>query len=118
MQINETWSITAERIRDFFLSQDDILQKEVDDPRLRSARQDVDIVVEHDEKAYDNIRNTVAYKPEESWNYEFGTHLNLFDNRLHLDLCALTSRLAAQAVFRCSDQSSTPTMTLLALMTA
>ena len=28
MQINETWSITAERIRDFFLSQDDILQKE------------------------------------------------------------------------------------------
>ena len=64
----------------------DILQKEVDDPRLRSARQDVDIVVEHDEKAYDNIRNTIAYKPEESWNYEFGTHLNLFDNRLHLDL--------------------------------
>ena len=63
----------------------DILQKEVNDPRLKSARQDTEIVVEHDEKAYDNIRNTIAYKPEESWNYEFGSHLNLFDNRLHLD---------------------------------
>ncbi|MBL1488786.1 TonB-dependent receptor, partial [Klebsiella pneumoniae] len=25
-------------------------------------------------------------KPETSWNYEVGTHLNLFDDKLHADL--------------------------------
>ena len=74
----------------------DILQKEVNDPRLKSARQDTEIIVEHDEKAYDNIRNTIAYKPEESWNYEFGTHLNLFNNRLHLDLSGFYMQIRNQ----------------------
>ena len=61
----------------------DILQSE-----LRGAAQSArgDMEISHDAKAYDNIRNTIQYKPEESWNYEFGTHLNLFNNSLQLDL--------------------------------
>ena len=40
----------------------------------------------HTPQDYDNIEETIAYKPEESWNFELGTHLNLFDSRLHFDL--------------------------------
>lgn len=61
----------------------DILQAELSE-QARTARGEVDI--QHDDARYDDIRNTIQYKPEESWNVEFGTHLNLFDSRLHLDL--------------------------------
>ena len=61
----------------------DILQAELQD-KAQSARGDM--VIEHDATAYNNIRNTIAYKPEESWNYEFGAHLNLFDHTLHADI--------------------------------
>ena len=61
----------------------DILQTELQD-KAQSARGDM--TLSHDAQAYNNIRETIAYKPEESWNYEFGTHLNLFDSKLHLDL--------------------------------
>lgn len=74
----------------------DILQTEVNDPRLRSTREDLHLEIQHDEQAYDNIRNTIAYKPEESWNYEFGTHLNLFDNRLQFDLAGFYMRIRNQ----------------------
>ena len=60
----------------------DILQAELQGP-AQTARGE--LVLEHDDAAYKDIRNTIAYKPEESWNYEFGTHLNLLDG-LHLDL--------------------------------
>jgi len=60
----------------------DILQSELQNS-AQSARGE--LVLQHDDAAYENIRNTIAYKPEESWNYEFGTHLNLLDG-LHLDL--------------------------------
>ena len=35
-----------------------------------------------------DIDGTVRYKPETAWNYEIGTHLNLFDRRLKADLAA------------------------------
>ena len=60
----------------------DILQSELQGS-AQSARGE--LALQHDEAAYENIRNTISYKPEESWNYEFGTHLNLLDG-LHLDL--------------------------------
>ncbi len=62
----------------------DIMQTELN--KNSSQRKDYDIP--HTAQDYDNIRNTIAYKPEESWNYEAGTHLNLFGNRIHLDLSA------------------------------
>ena len=64
----------------------DILQTE-----LNAHRQDAmrgDYTVEHDEDAYDRIRQTIVFKPEVSWNYEMGSHLNLFSNSMHLDLSA------------------------------
>lgn len=61
----------------------DILQAEVSGV-ARTARANVDI--QHDDAFYEKVANTIAYKPETSWNYEVGTHLNLLDNQLHLDL--------------------------------
>ena len=40
----------------------------------------------HTAADYAAIEETISYKPEESWSYEVGTHLNLFDNLLHFDL--------------------------------
>lgn len=60
----------------------DILQ-----PELRQYAQSArtDLLVPHDEADYDQIRDAISYKPETSWNYEAGTHLNLIDHRLQLD---------------------------------
>ena len=35
-----------------------------------------------------DVPKETFYKPETSWNYEIGTHLNLFDGRLKADLAA------------------------------
>jgi len=61
----------------------DILQTELQD-KAQTARGDMEIA--HDDQAYENIRQTISYKPEESWNYELGTHLNLLGGKLHADL--------------------------------
>ena len=61
----------------------DILQTELQGTS-QTARGDM--TIGHDATTYDNIRNTISYKPEESWNYEFGSHLNLFNDRVQFDL--------------------------------
>ncbi|WP_455074555.1 TonB-dependent receptor [Prevotella fusca] len=63
----------------------DVLQAETSQA-ANKARGDVDIA--HDEAYYERIAKTIEYKPETSWNYEAGAHLNLFNNQLHLDLAA------------------------------
>lgn len=63
----------------------DILQTELQS-KAQSARGDV--VVEHDAEAYARMAETISYKPETSWNYEVGTHLNLLAGMLHLDVSA------------------------------
>lgn len=35
-----------------------------------------------------NIKESTIYKPEYSWNYEIGSHLTLFNNKLQADLAA------------------------------
>ena len=62
----------------------DILQTELNANRQQAMRGDYD--VPHTDEDYDNVNHTISYKPETSWNYELGTHLNLFNNSLHLDL--------------------------------
>ena len=62
----------------------DILQSDLNKHRNDAMRGDYD--VQHALADYENIENTILYKPEESWNYEVGTHLNLFDSRVHFDL--------------------------------
>ncbi|MBR1463744.1 MAG: TonB-dependent receptor [Prevotella sp.] len=71
----------------------DILQTELQGTS-QTARGDMSI--EHDALSYDNIRNTIAYKPEESWNYEFGSHLNLFNNSIQLDLAGFYMQVENQ----------------------
>ena len=62
----------------------DILQTDLNAHQQDAMRGDYD--VEHTTQDYDNIEETIAYKPEESWNYEVGTHLNLFSGMVHFDL--------------------------------
>ena len=35
-----------------------------------------------------NVAESTTYKPEYSWNYEIGTHLNIFNGKLQADLAA------------------------------
>ena len=61
----------------------DILQTELDSHQSDAMRGDYD--VEHTTANYDAIEETISYKPEESWNFEVGTHLNLLEGHVHLD---------------------------------
>jgi len=71
----------------------DILQTELQS-KAQTARGDMNI--EHDFKDYANIRETISYKPEESWNYEFGTHMNLFNGSLHFDFAGYYMQIRNQ----------------------
>ena len=62
----------------------DVLQTELNAHQQDAMRGDYDVA--HTAADYDAIEETISYKPEESWNYEIGTHLKLFDNLLHFDL--------------------------------
>ena len=55
-----------------------------------------DMTIEHDADDYDNVNNTIAYEPEESWNYEVGAHLNLFDGKVQLDFATFYMRIQNQ----------------------
>lgn len=64
----------------------DVLQTELMANRDQAMRGDYE--VQHTDEDYANVNNTISYKPEESWNYEVGTHLNLFGGRVHTDIAA------------------------------
>ena len=51
-----------------------------------SSLQNETKTLEHTADDYAAIEETIAYKPEESWNYEVGAHLNLFDSQVHFDV--------------------------------
>ena len=62
----------------------DILQTELNANRDLAMRGDYD--VPHDEESYRAITKTIEYKPETSWNYELGTHLNLLGGKIMADI--------------------------------
>ena len=62
----------------------DILRTDLNAHQQQAMRGDYDVA--HTPQDYDAIEETIGYKPEESWNYEAGAHLNLFGGRLHADL--------------------------------
>lgn len=62
----------------------DILQTDLNENQQKAMRGDYD--VPHTPEDYAAIEQTISYKPEESWNYEVGTHLNLFDGKIHADI--------------------------------
>ena len=72
----------------------DILQTDLNAHQQDAMRGDYD--VEHTAADYDAIEETIAYKPEESWNYEIGTHLNLFDSQVHFDLALYYMKIRNQ----------------------
>ena len=72
----------------------DVLQTELNANRSQAMRGDYHIT--HTEEDYQRIDKTIAYKPETSWNYEAGAHLNLFDHMLHFDLSAFYMKVTNQ----------------------
>ena len=74
----------------------DIQQSALGDPDAQQQAQRGDVVIEHDEQAYADIENAISYKPEESWNYELGAHLNLFGGKVQADLSAYYMQLRNQ----------------------
>ncbi len=82
----------------------DILQTDLMANQQNAMRGDYD--VPHSEQDYDNIDETISYKPEESWNYEVGTHLNLFDGRLHADVALFYMQIRNQQLSIMMPQSN------------
>ena len=78
----------------------DILQTELNVHQQDAMRGDYD--VEHTTQDYDNIEETIAYKPEESWNFELGTHLNLFGGSVHADIAAYYMKVRNQQLSQMS----------------
>ncbi len=72
----------------------DILQSELRTGSTTALRNGTGI--EHSEEDYNHINKTISYKPELSWNYEIGTHLNLFDNKVQTDIAAYYIKIRNQ----------------------
>lgn len=72
----------------------DILQSELTDNYSKAMRGSYD--VPHTDADYNRVNKTISYKPEESWNYEVGTHLNLFNNMIHADFSAFYMQIRNQ----------------------
>ena len=73
----------------------DLLQYELQ-RNTASARSGTDVTVEHSAEDYQNINESIRFKPEESWNYEIGAHLNLFGGKLQSDFSAYLMRIRNQ----------------------
>lgn len=54
--------------------------------QAQQTHQNVEQTVEQSEEKYATILDGIKFKPEESWNYEVGTHLNLLGNKVHADI--------------------------------
>ena len=72
----------------------DILQTELMANRMKAMKGSYDIP--HSADDYSKVNNTISYKPEESWNYEVGAHLNLFNEAAHLDFSAYYMQIKNQ----------------------
>lgn len=72
----------------------DILQTELNANRQQALRGDYE--VPHTAEDYKKVNQTISYKPEVSWNYEVGSHLNLFYHAIHLDFSAFYMKVKNQ----------------------
>ena len=55
-----------------------------------------DVSISYTDDDYDAVDETISYKPEESWNYEAGAHLNLLDGKLHADVAVYYMKIRNQ----------------------
>lgn len=72
----------------------DILQTELNANSSQAMKGSYE--VQHTTEDYERVAKTISYKPEESWNYELGAHLNLFGGMIHADLSAYYMQLRNQ----------------------
>ncbi len=52
--------------------------------------------VPHTDEDYKKIAKTISYRPETSWNYEVGTHENLFNHSVQFDFSAFFMQIRHQ----------------------
>ena len=52
--------------------------------------------VQHSEEDIDKLKDQIGYDPESTWNYELGTHLNLFDNKIKADVALFYTQIRNQ----------------------
>ena len=62
----------------------------------QTMHQDVEKLITQDEDKYATLLDGIKFKPEESWNYELGTRLNLFHNLIHADLALFYMQIRNQ----------------------
>ena len=74
----------------------DIQQADLNNPAAQQQAQRGNVEIGHTDDDYKNIEEAISYKPEESWNYEFGAHLNLFGGRVHADVATFYTQLHNQ----------------------
>lgn len=72
----------------------DILQSELRANSSTAMRADHDIP--HTEEDYSKINSTISYKPEFCWNYEVGSHLNIFNNTVQADFSLFYMKIRNQ----------------------
>ena len=63
-----------------------------------------DYDVEHNAKDYDAVEEAIAYKPEESWNFEIGSHMNLFGGSTHFDIALYYMKIRNQQLSQMSPE--------------
>jgi len=72
-------------------------------PNMTEERVEAIVAMIPDRNYEASIKKTTKYKPEYSWNYEVGTHLSLFDNKLFADFAAFLMNTRDQQISRFSD---------------
>lgn len=65
-----------------------------------------DVSINYTDEDYNAVDETISYKPEESWNYEAGAHLNLFDGKLHADVAFYYMQIKNQQLSMMSPENN------------
>ncbi len=65
-----------------------------------------DVHLTYTESDYQNINNSITYEPEESWNLEFGTHMNLLDGKLQADVSYFYMKIRNQQLSIMAENSN------------
>jgi outer membrane receptor protein involved in Fe transport len=65
-----------------------------------------DVTINYTEQDYDAVDETISYKPEESWNYEAGAHLNLLEGKLHADVAVYYMKIKNQQLSVMSPENN------------
>ena len=55
-----------------------------------------DYTVAHTPEQIESINDIISYKPEETWNYEAGTHMSLFDGKVKADVAMFFTQIRNQ----------------------